>query len=392
MIRAGVEGFQRLLQREQVALRILPGTARIEPGMVESDIVARLNSGELLTLADGRHVLLDLAEDSYVPLERLLAELKAAGFTGILAHPERNREILAQPELLTPLVQAGCLLQVTAGSVLGEFGRESQELADWLIRREMAYIMASDAHHFHFRRPLLSAAFDSVAQSAGAVVAGVLCQTPSGRDHIRPGGVAQTAFAAPSLRFTTRSSGERRHECFSTHGPRAHCKSCWPFFHACAWLSSATSFSTSITTSIPPWASPAWRTGRIAHQVTAVRRSPGAAGTVVSNLAALGAGKLQAIGLTGDDGDSYDLRRCLAALGCGTEHLHKVTERMTCLYLKPHDLTDPSLAGEHSRLDIENRVRRRWTYSGRSSSRSTRCCPSWTPSSWPTRPRSGTAA
>ena len=97
-------------------------------------------------------------------------------------------------------------------------------------------------------------------------------------------------------------------------------------------------------------------TGRIAHQVTAVRHSPGAAGTVVSNLAALGAGKLHAIGLTGDDGDSYDLRRGLAALGCGTEYLHKVPERMTCLYLKPRDLTDPSLAGEHCRYDIKNRV------------------------------------
>ena len=50
-------------------------------------------------------------------------------------------------------------------------------------------------------------------------------------------------------------------------------------------------------------------TGKTAHQVVAVRHSPGAAGTVVSNLAALGAGTLHAIGLTGDDGESYDSQR-----------------------------------------------------------------------------------
>ena len=97
-------------------------------------------------------------------------------------------------------------------------------------------------------------------------------------------------------------------------------------------------------------------TGRIAHQVMAIRHSPGVAGTVVGNLAALGAGTLYAVGLTGDDGDGYELRRDLAALGCDTGHLHQVPQRMTSTYLKPHDRTDPSLAGEHSRYDVKNRA------------------------------------
>jgi bifunctional ADP-heptose synthase (sugar kinase/adenylyltransferase) len=97
-------------------------------------------------------------------------------------------------------------------------------------------------------------------------------------------------------------------------------------------------------------------TGKTAHQVMAIRHSPGCAGTVVGNLAALRAGALHAIGLTGDDGEAYDLRRDLAALGCDTHHLHQVAERMTCTYLKPRDRTDPSLAGEHSRYDIKNRT------------------------------------
>jgi protein-tyrosine phosphatase len=176
-IRAQAEAFQRVLDEERVALRILPGAElRIEAGLPEGELVARLKSGELLTLADrGRYVLLDLAEREYVPLERLLAELASAGMAAILAHPERNREILVRPDLLPPLVKAGCLLQVTAGSLLGEFGADVQELADRLICEGLAQLVASDAHRIHFRRPLLAAAGDHVARLAGAAAARILC-------------------------------------------------------------------------------------------------------------------------------------------------------------------------------------------------------------------------
>jgi rfaE bifunctional protein kinase chain/domain len=97
-------------------------------------------------------------------------------------------------------------------------------------------------------------------------------------------------------------------------------------------------------------------TGKTAHQVVGIRHSPGAAGTVVGNLASLGAGGLYAIGLTGDDGESYDLRKDLASLRCNTEHLHHDPQRRTPTYLKPRNCRDPSLAGEHSRYDTKNRT------------------------------------
>jgi len=95
-------------------------------------------------------------------------------------------------------------------------------------------------------------------------------------------------------------------------------------------------------------------TGRQAHQVVNIRHSPGAAGTVVSNLAALGTGTLHAVGLTGDDGEGYELRKDLVALRCCTAHLH-VDPRRTPTYLKPLDVTRPGLAGEHDRYDTKNR-------------------------------------
>lgn len=97
-------------------------------------------------------------------------------------------------------------------------------------------------------------------------------------------------------------------------------------------------------------------TGKPAHQVAERRSSPGAAGTVVCNLEALGAGTLHAVGFSGDDGEGFDLRAGLRRLGCTIAHLHATRDRMTPTYLKPRDLGDATLAAEHSRYDTKNRT------------------------------------
>jgi bifunctional ADP-heptose synthase (sugar kinase/adenylyltransferase) len=97
-------------------------------------------------------------------------------------------------------------------------------------------------------------------------------------------------------------------------------------------------------------------TGKTAHQVVAIRTSPGAAGTIVNNLASLEAGEIHAVGITGDDGEGYDLRKALEARGCRTEGLIALPGRLTPTYLKPRNRLEPGLAGEHERYDTKNRT------------------------------------
>ena len=76
-------------------------------------------------------------------------------------------------------------------------------------------------------------------------------------------------------------------------------------------------------------------TGLPAHQVVQVRSSPGAAGTVAKNLAALGIGEIWAIGAIGNDGRGFELARHLENLGVRTDNLLRCENRSTPTYTKP---------------------------------------------------------
>ena len=108
-----------------------------------------------------------LVETPYVgwPLdlgEKLFA-LRLAGFGAVLAHPERSPDVQARPELLEPLVAAGTLVQLTAGSIDGRLGRRARACALALLDRGLAHLVASDAHAPSVRAVGLSAAVEAIA-------------------------------------------------------------------------------------------------------------------------------------------------------------------------------------------------------------------------------------
>ncbi len=182
MIRNRAAEFQQRLDQQGLKLKILPGAEiRIEP-----ELVSRLKRDELLTMADRRrHVLLELPHDVYFPIERVLAELKAAGMVGILAHPERNQAIRSKPEVLAALVRGGCLLQVTGGSVLGAFGPDVQQFSSRLIQQGLVHFVSTDAHGSRARRPLLAKAFQAVASLVDEAAAiDLFCRNPG---HVAEG-------------------------------------------------------------------------------------------------------------------------------------------------------------------------------------------------------------
>lgn len=107
-----------------------------------------------------------LVETPYVgwPLDIAdrLSRVHASGITPVLAHPERNFEVQARPALLEPIVAAGTLVQLTAASLDGRVGRRATACAAELLKRELAHLIASDAHAASVRAVGLSAAASAV--------------------------------------------------------------------------------------------------------------------------------------------------------------------------------------------------------------------------------------
>ncbi len=103
---------------------------------------------------------------------------------------------------------------------------------------------------------------------------------------------------------------------------------------------------------------PSIETGLDAYQVTGVRSYAGAAGTVINNLAALGVGKIQALGVVGDDGEGYELRQALGSLpAVDSGHVYIDSGRRTPTYTKPLLHEGGHAPRELNRLDIKNRTR-----------------------------------
>ncbi len=101
---------------------------------------------------------------------------------------------------------------------------------------------------------------------------------------------------------------------------------------------------------------PSLETGLDAYQVVRVRSYPGAAGTVINNLVAIGVGRVLPVAVIGDDGEGYELRQALEAQRVvDLRFLHSDASRRTPTYTKPMLRVAGAPARELNRLDIKNR-------------------------------------
>ncbi len=106
----------------------------------------------------GRFVLVEFPMNG-LPFgyESILRRLVDNGIVSIVAHPERNYQISKNNGIARKIIDAGAVLQVNAGSLLGVFGRRVKKAAYRLLESNMVYVVASDAHNHRSRPPQLSA-------------------------------------------------------------------------------------------------------------------------------------------------------------------------------------------------------------------------------------------
>jgi protein-tyrosine phosphatase len=146
-------------------LKIIPG-ADVH---FSEELLSQRNQDKITTIGDGGKFLLIEFPFGGVPhrAEAILFDLLVRGITPIISHPERNLEIARSPQRYRDMVQMGCLGQITAGSLMGGFGRDAGQAAESLLRKNLVHFIASDAHSANGRPPVLSDAVREAAKIVG---------------------------------------------------------------------------------------------------------------------------------------------------------------------------------------------------------------------------------
>ena len=97
----------------------------------------------------------------------IFGKLLNSGMIPVITHPERNSLLQKRLDDIQQWVQDGCLVQVTAQSLLGTFGRTAKQYADTLLEKNLVHFVASDAHDCEHRPPRLDESYTYVSHKQG---------------------------------------------------------------------------------------------------------------------------------------------------------------------------------------------------------------------------------
>jgi protein-tyrosine phosphatase len=160
----GVADVNRAAREAGIPIEVLTG------GELDLALAAGLDDETLARFGLGGNPALLLLECPYagwpLDLRDFVFRLASRGFSVVLAHPERNHEVQADPELLRPLVDAGVYTQLTAAAVDGRLGSRARMSTRVLLAAGLAHLIASDAHGPNVREAGMAAAAGAVGDAS----------------------------------------------------------------------------------------------------------------------------------------------------------------------------------------------------------------------------------
>jgi len=153
LARAAVDAGTRVLAATSHVSHMFPTDPHVFPARLAEVRDALRDAGVGLEVVPGG----ELAPSRVAELEPLVHELQQRDWRILLAHPERSAAFHREPERLVRLVDGGALVQVTAGSLTGQFGQTARRFSVSALRDGLVHVLASDAHDAYDRPPGLAA-------------------------------------------------------------------------------------------------------------------------------------------------------------------------------------------------------------------------------------------
>lgn len=162
-ISEGVARLRRVVKRAGLGVQLFEGAEVLVSPLLEE----KYQQGVYPTLGKSSYVLVEFPLQVVPPYAwDALFRLCVAGFTPILAHPERNLMVARNPAMIYELVNKGVLVQVNAGSLTGLFGPQARITAELLLLHNLVHFIGSDGHSTR-RPPVLSEAVAVAARLMG---------------------------------------------------------------------------------------------------------------------------------------------------------------------------------------------------------------------------------
>ncbi len=135
------------------------------------DIIPLIEAGRVpfLGTQDGYSVMLLELPHNEVPvgIDKLVSWLMGRRIRPMIAHPERNKDILRDASKLLPFIREGCFVQLTADAVAGEFGEQAARRSAEFLEEGWVTVLASDAHDTVSRPPRMAPGRDAAARIIG---------------------------------------------------------------------------------------------------------------------------------------------------------------------------------------------------------------------------------
>lgn len=170
-LRPRFEAFQRLVASKALDVELYLG-AEVS---LQPESFKLLSEGQIPFVGgwDGMRVMLLDFIDARIPPNAISAVryLVRQGVLPMVAHPERNEAVMRKVEALEPFVEEGCLFQLTAAAIIGEFGRRAFRAAQAILERGWDCVVASDAHDTCLRPSRMREAFKFLQSHYGAQTA-----------------------------------------------------------------------------------------------------------------------------------------------------------------------------------------------------------------------------
>lgn len=153
----GVELLTKEIKKNNIPIEVLPG----QEIRIYENIVQDLLNGDALPLGASRYVLIEFPSREVPEFAKdVCTELLSNNYVPIIAHPERNRELIERPEILYSFVKSGVLSQVTTGSLTGHYGKKIKETALQFIEKNLVHCLGSDMHNLTTRPFLFNEGVD----------------------------------------------------------------------------------------------------------------------------------------------------------------------------------------------------------------------------------------